>query len=1198
MGRDFVHLHVHTEYSLLDGANRIKDLVTRVKELGMKAIAITDHGVMYGAIEFYKECKKQGIKPIIGCEMYVAPRTRFDKEPNIDERPGHLVLLAKDNEGYKNLAKLVSIAFTEGFYYKPRIDMEVLKKYSKGLVASSACLAGFINRALLADDYEKAKKIANDYIEIFGKDDFYIELQHNGIREQVIANQRLIKLARELGLKMIATNDAHYLKKEDAASHDVLLCIQTGKKVSDVDRMRMGSDEFYIKSPEEVEENFKNLPELLDNTVEIADKCNVEFEFGHTVLPNFDTPYNEAHDIYLKKLGYQGLLNRYFLDEKEKFEIKDIPNQSEIMSDETLNKIQEFVEKEHKEMYDRMEYELGVVNKMGYTDYYLIVWDFIKFAKDSDIPVGPGRGSGAGSLVAYCVEITDIDPLKYSLIFERFLNPERVSMPDFDIDFCYERRQEVIDYVCRKYGDDHVAQIITFGTLAARGVIRDVARVLNIPYSKADIISKNVPMELHMTLDKALEMNPELRKMYDEEPEVKSIIDISKRLEGLPRHASTHAAGVVITKDPVDSYVPLYKSDSIISTQYTMTILEELGLLKMDFLGLRTLTVIKDAVDLVKKNQNIDVKYDEQMNDPKVYKLWCDGNSSGIFQFESGGMTSFMKELKPDCLEDLIAGVSLYRPGPMDQIPRYIKGKNNPAQTEYTHPILEPILNVSYGCMVYQEQVMQIVQNVAGYSLGRADLVRRAMGKKKLDVMAEERKNFIYGLTDEEGNVKIPGAIRNGVDEKSANKIFDEMAEFAKYAFNKSHAACYAVVAYRTAYLKAYYPTEFFAALLNSFLTTQTKITTYINECKKMNIEVLRPDINKSFSKFTVEGDKIIFGLAAIKNVGEAAIESITREREANGKFEDFIDFCKRVSGEDVNKKCIESLIKAGVFDTLESNRNTLLCSFEDILDTISGDKKRAMSGQMNMFDMSQNVAKKEELYQMHQMKELPKKEVLLMEKEMLGLYVSGHPLDNYIQYIDKYSTIKSTDLMLEEFDEVNNKNIEEMDGKEVKIFGIISSVRTKITKNNEIMAFVSLEDLEGTFDLIVFPKTYAQYRSEVYEDNIVQITGRISVKEDEITVIALKITTFENHNYELMMALSDKTKMIQIEIPQDKTEYELQELRNLIKEISNQKGNIDVEMRNKGVSKILPMYIDEKIYENLKNKVGEENIKIVDKNI
>ncbi len=1198
MGHDFVHLHVHTEYSLLDGANRIKDLVARVKELGMKAVAITDHGVMYGAIEFYKECKKQGIKPIIGCEMYVAPRTRFDKEPNIDERPGHLILLAKDNEGYKNLIKLVSIAFTEGFYYKPRIDIECLRKYSKGLIASSACLFGVINRALLADDYEKAKSIANEYIDIFGKEDFYIELQHNGIREQVIANQRLIKLARELGLKMIATNDAHYLKKEDAASHDVLLCIQTGKKVNDVDRMKMGSEEFYIKSPEEVAENFKNLPEVLDNTVEIAEKCNVEFEFGHTVLPNFDTPYNEPHDIYLKKLGYQGLINRYFAEEKEKFDIKAVPEKSEIMSDDTLTQIQEFVESTRKDMYERMEYELGVVNKMGYTDYYLIVWDFIKFAKDSDIPVGPGRGSGAGSLVAYCIEITDIDPLKYNLIFERFLNPERVSMPDFDIDFCYERRQEVIDYVCRKYGDDHVAQIITFGTLAARGVIRDVARVLNMPYSKADIISKNVPMELHMTLDKALEMNPELKKMYDEEPEVKEIIDISKRLEGLPRHASTHAAGVVITKNPVDSYVPLYKSDSIISTQYTMTILEELGLLKMDFLGLRTLTVIKDAVDLVKKNRNVTVEYDEEMNDPNVYKLWCEGNSCGIFQFESAGMTSFMKELKPDCLEDLIAGVSLYRPGPMDQIPRYIKGKNNPSQTEYTHPILEPILNVSYGCMVYQEQVMQIVQNVAGYSLGRADLVRRAMGKKKLDVMAEERKNFIYGLTDEEGKVLIPGAIRNGVDEKSANKIFDEMAEFAKYAFNKSHAACYAVVAYRTAYLKTYYPTEFFAALLNSFLTTQTKITTYINECKKMNIEVLRPDINKSFSKFTVDGTKIIFGLAAIKNVGEAAIESITTERETNGKFVDFIDFCKRVNSEEVNRKCIESLIKAGVFDTLESNRNTLLASFDDILDTISGDKKRALTGQMNMFDMSENVAKKEELYQMRQMKELPQKEILLMEKEMLGLYVSGHPLDNYIKYIEKYSTIKSTDLMFEEFDEVNNKNIEEMDGKEVKVFGIISNVRTKITKNNEIMAFVSLEDLEGTLNLIVFPKTFVQYRSEIYEDNIVQISGRISVKSDEITIIALKIASFENHNYELLMALNDKSKMIQIEIPQDKTEYELQELRNLIKDISNQKGNIDVQMNNKGITKILPMYMDERIYNDLKNKVGENNIKIIDKEV
>ena len=708
MEKDFVHLHVHTEYSLLDGANRIKDLVQKVKELGMKAVAITDHGVMYGAMEFYKECKKNDIKPIIGCEVYTAPRTRFDKEPNVDDKLGHLILLAKNNEGYKNLIKIVSASFIDGYYYKPRVDVELLRKYSDGIICTSACLAGFISRALLDGDYEKAKKQAEEYIDIFGKENFYIELQHNGIDEQVLANQGLIRLARELGVQMIATNDAHYLNREDSYSHEVLLCVQTGKKMTDIDRMRFGSDEFYIKSPEEMYDNFKNLPEVVENTVKLAERCNVEFEFGHTILPNFDTPNNVDHYEFLKQECYKGLDMRY--GERK------------------------------PELVERLEYELSVVKRMGYVDYYLIVWDFIKYAKDNGIPVGPGRGSGAGSLAAYCIGITDIDPIKYNLIFERFLNPERISMPDFDIDFCYERRQEVIDYVCRKYGNDHVAQIITFGTMAARGVIRDVARVLNVPYSKADSISKKVPMELHMTLSKALEMNPELKQMYDEDAEVRKVIEISKRLEGLPRHASTHAAGVVITKDPVDTYVPLYKNDNLISTQYTMTILEELGLLKMDFLGLRTLTVINDAIKLVKYNRNVDVQFDKEMNDPKVYKLWAEGNTSGVFQFESGGMTSFMKELKPDCLEDLIAGVSLYRPGPMDQIPRYIRGKNNPEETEYTHPALEPILNVTYGCMVYQEQVMQIVRDIGGYSLGRADLVRRAMGKKKLDVMAKERQ--------------------------------------------------------------------------------------------------------------------------------------------------------------------------------------------------------------------------------------------------------------------------------------------------------------------------------------------------------------------------------------------------------------------------------------------------------------------------
>ena len=1198
MSQDFVHLHVHTEYSLLDGANRIKELPKRVKELGMNACAITDHGVMYGAIEFYKECKKQGIKPIIGCEVYVAPRSRFQKEPGIDERPGHLILLAKDNEGYKNLAKLVSLSFTEGYYYKPRVDLEILRKYSKGLIASSACLAGFINRALLANDIEKAKKIALEYIDIFGKDDFYIELQHNGIQEQIVANQKLIKLARELGLKMIATNDAHYLKREDAYAHDVLLCVQTGKKLNDMDRLKMGSDEFFIKSPEEMYDNFKNLPEVLENTVEIANKCHVEFEFGHTILPNFDTPFDEKHDIYLKKLSYKGLCKRYLselLDEFEKEKNSQVSPSSEICSDELLEKIVSVVQKKAPQLYERMEYELAAVNQMGYTDYYLIVWDFIKYAKDQKIPVGPGRGSGAGSLAAYCIEITDVDPIKYDLIFERFLNPERVSMPDFDVDFCYERRQEVIDYVCRKYGNDHVAQIITFGTMAARGVIRDVARVLNVPYSRADQISKNVPMELHMTLDKALEMNPDLKRMYEEEPDVKEIIDISKHLEGLPRHASTHAAGVVITKDPVDSYVPLYKGDNIVSTQYTMTILEELGLLKMDFLGLRTLTVIRDAEEMVQKNRGVTVKYDENMNDPKVYELWAEGETLGVFQFESAGMTAFMKELKPDRLEDLIAGVSLFRPGPMDQIPRYIKAKRNPKDTVYTHPILEPILNVTYGCMVYQEQVMQIVRTVAGYSLGRADLVRRAMGKKKLDVMAEERKNFIEGLTDENGNIIIPGAIRNGVDEKSASKIFDEMAEFAKYAFNKSHAACYAVVAYRTAYLKTYYPTEFFAALLNSFLSVQSKITTYINECKRMEIEVLRPDINKSFSKFTVEGNRIIFGLAAIKNVGEAAIDTITKERERGGLFTDFIDFCKRIVSEDVNKKCIESLIKAGVFDSLESNRNQLLCSYEDVIDTIEGDARKALSGQMNMFDTSFNSAEKRStLYQMKPVKELPKREILAMEKEMLGLYVSGHPLKDFERYIEKYSTIKSTDLNVEEESEgaISDDKLA-LDGKEVKFIGIINGVRNKITKNNEIMAFVTIEDLEGEMNLIVFPKTFYEYRSEIYEDNIVQVLGRISVKEDEITVIATKFTKLVEHNYELLSALNGDGRMIEMTIPTGKSEIELNELREFIKKLGSGRGNIRVKMINGERESTLSLMMNEEIYEELKKRVGEDNIKI-----
>ncbi len=848
----------------------------------------------------------------------------------------------------------------------------------------------------------------------------------------------------------------------------------------------------------------------------------------------------------------------------------------------------EFVKNNRKDLYERLEYELSVVNKMGYTDYYLIVWDFIKYAKDSDIPVGPGRGSGAGSLAAYAIDITDIDPMKYNLVFERFLNPERISMPDFDVDFCYERRQEVIDYVCRKYGNDHVAQIITFGTMAARGVIRDVARVLNIPYAKADTISKKVPMEMHMTLDKALEMNPELRIMYDEDPEVKQVIDISKKLEGLPRHASTHAAGVVITKNPVDTYVPLYKNDNLISTQYTMTILEELGLLKMDFLGLRTLTVIKDTIDMVKKNRGIDVKYDENMSDPKVYKLWWDGNTSGVFQFESAGMISFMKELKPDRLEDLIAGVSLYRPGPMDQIPRYIKGKLNPEETVYTHPALEPILNVTYGCMVYQEQVMQIVRDIGGYSLGRADLVRRAMGKKKLDVMAEERKNFIYGVTDENGDVLIPGAIRNGVDEKSANKIFDEMAEFAKYAFNKAHAACYAVVAYRTAYLKTYYKSEFFAALLNSFITSLNKISVYINECKKLGIKIVRPDVNKSFSKFTVDGEDIVFGLAAIKNVGSAAIDSLVYERETNGKYKDFIDFCKRINGTEINKKCIESMIKAGAFDSLGTNRATLLASFEGILDMINSDSKRGLSGQVNMFDMggSENLDN-DEVYSMLKLPEMDKKDLLSQEKDVLGIYVSGHPLDSFADEISKYSNIKSIDL---DFDEETGPASYLIDGQLVKFIGIVNHVKVKITKNNDIMAFVSLEDLYGEITVIVFPKTYVQYKAVLFDDNIVKVEGRLNIKEDEITISALKLQTLSKHEEDYLVGAKER-KSLTINIPEGLSEIELKNLREFIKKISNQKGNMKVTIDNKGNQKEFDMLINERVYKELREMIGEENL-------
>ena len=1163
---NFVHLHIHSEFSLLDGANRIKDLPKRAKELGMDAIAITDHGVMYGAIDFYKACKAEGVKPIIGCEVYVAPRSRFDKEPNIDNKYNHLILLAKNNEGYKNLSKLVSIGFVDGYYYKPRIDLEVLEKYHEGLICLSACLAGSVNQALLNGQNEKAEEIALWHKRVFG-DDYYIEIQNNGIREQVLANQKLIALAKKLDIPLVATNDAHYLKREDAYNHEVLLCIQTGKRMSDIDRMRFETDELYVKSPEEMIEYFKAFPEAIENTVKIADKCNVEFEFGHTILPNYDVPEEfSTHYDYFKRLCDDGIRKRY----------GDNPSQ---------------------EILDREEYELSVIKRMGYVDYFLIVWDFIHYAKTHGIPVGPGRGSGAGSIIAYAIEITDIDPMKYGLLFERFLNPDRISMPDFDVDFCYERRQDVIDYVSNKYGHDHVSQIITFGTMAAKMVIRDVARVLDIPYSEADSLAKMIPNELHITIKKALEQNKELKDRYDSDETVKKVLDIAMGLEGMPRQASTHACGVVITKDPVDTYVPLYVRDNQISTQYIMTTLEELGLLKMDFLGLRTLTVIQDTIDLVKENRGIDVEFDQEMADPKVYKLWHEGKSCGIFQFESQGMTNFMKELKPDCLEDLIAGVSLYRPGPMDQIPRYVKGKLNPGHNEYTHPSLEPILNVTYGCMVYQEQVMQIVRDLAGYSLGRADLVRRAMGKKKLDVMAKEREIFIHGQVDEEGNITVPGCVRNGIDEKSADKIFDEMAEFAKYAFNKSHAACYAVVAYRTAYLKAYYPAEFMAATLNSFLGNLDKIPQYIDECKLLGIEILKPEINKSYTKFTVENGKIRFGLGSIKNVGTVPVNNIVKERNSNGEYKSFTDFCERIADEAVNKKCIESLVKAGAFSEFEQTRSTLLASFESIIDIIQSGKKKGFSGQVSMFDLGTEEQKQElnEMkYTFEEHEEMQNKELLSLEKEMLGIYISGHPLEKLRQQIEIQTNIDT--IKIKEIEEQMSSNINEQemellkqnakpkykDGQNVKYAGIITSIKKKYTKNNKIMAFVTIEDLYGTAEIIVFENAYIKSGKSLVEENIVLVDGRLSIREDDrTTIIANDIKDFAEQ----------QQKIFTLDIT-NATEEQKDKLRGALRYFNGDKNNINVQIKiGEEIKPCGQIYLTEEIEEVFKEILGSENV-------
>lgn len=1072
MNKDFAHLHVHTEYSLLDGFSRVKKLIKRAKELNMSSIAITDHGCMFGVIDFYKTAIKEGIKPIIGCEVYTAARGLRDKDPNYDKYQGHLVLLAKNMEGYKNLIKVVSTSYVEGFYYKPRVDMEELKKHNKGIIALSACLAGDVARALMNRNYEKAKQFAIDYRDIFGEENFFLEIQDHNLPEQKEVNSGLVKLSKETGIPLVATNDVHYVNKEDSKIHDVLMCIQMGKTLNDPNRMRFGSDEFYLKSREEMEELFPYALEAIDNTVKIADMCNVEFDFNTIHLPKYDVPEGYTPETYLRELCFNGLKERY-----------DNP------SDEIL---------------ERLNYELDVIEKMGYVEYFLIVWDFINFSKENNIIVGPGRGSAAGSIVAYTLKITDIDPIKYSLLFERFLNPERISMPDIDIDFCYERREEVIDYVKRKYGDDHVAQIITFGTMGAKAAIRDVGRVLDIGYNKVDKVAKEIPFALGMTIDKALDTNPNLKELYDQDPETKEIINISKQIEGMLRHASTHAAGVVISKNPVDEYVPLYKHQDAITTQFTMTTLEELGLLKMDFLGLRTLTVIRDTLDLIEKNRVIK-NYTEKIDfskmdydDPKVYEMLSSGNTLGVFQLESAGMRSFMKQLRPDNFEDIVAGISLFRPGPMDSIPAYIKNKSNPKDVTYLHEKLKPIMEVTYGCLVYQEQVMQVVRDLGGYSYGRSDLVRRAMSKKKMDVMEEERQYFIHGKFDEDGNLEIAGCIRNGVEEEIANKIFDDMIDFARYAFNKSHAAAYGVLAYETAYLKTYYPVEFMAALITSVMGNTDKVVEYIRECKALEIDVLPPDINKSFSKFSVEGDHIRFGLAAVKNVGVNIINNIIDERESNGLFVDLVDLVKRLDQKDTNKRVIESLIKCGAFDNISENRASLMAGYESLLESVSMDRKKNVQGQISLFDAfgdNEEDSDFQQIYSLPKRQEYEERERLNLEKEVLGMYVSGHPLSQFEKELQEKTSMDNGKLNSLKEEEESYLQMNETD---VIMGGMIVTKTIKTTKRNEIMAFIELEDLYGAIEIVVFPQLLQKYNVILNEDNIIYVKGTLSIKEGE----------------------------------------------------------------------------------------------------
>ena len=1111
---NFVHLHTHTEYSLLDGACRIPKLISRVKELGMDAIAITDHGNMYGVIDFYKEAKKQGIKPILGCEVYTAPRSRFEMEGRQDAEPGHLVLLAENDTGWHNIIKIVSAGFTEGFYYKPRVDLELIREHSEGVIALSACLAGDVARSIMEQNIEKAENYIKSYTEIFGKNNFFIELQDHGIPEQKQVNTHLISLAEKYGLGLVVTNDIHYVNRKDAGFHDILLCVQTNRKVNDENRMKFYSDEFYVKSPEEMASLFPAIAEATENTVKIAERCNVEIEFGNFHLPKFEIPDGSGSFEYLKKLCVSGLKERY-------------PDSYQSLS-------------------ERLSYELDTINNMGYVDYFLIVWDFIRFAKENGIMVGPGRGSAAGSLVSYVLRITDVDPVKYSLIFERFLNPERVSMPDIDIDFCIERRQEVINYVIEKYGEKSVSQIITFGTMGAKQAIRDCARALDVPYADADKIAKLIPNELKMTIDKALSEGGELKQLYDEDETVQKVIDAAKEVEGMVRHCSVHAAGVVICEGDVTNFVPLSKNGDAVTTEFVKDTVEEMGLLKMDFLGLRNLTIIRDALAMIKQDTGEEINLaDIDYNIEGVYQMLAAGNTDGVFQLESRGMRSFIRELKPKNLEDIIAGISLFRPGPMDQIPAYIKNKNNPEGITYKHPLLKPILDVTYGCMVYQEQVMEICRNLGGYSFGRADLVRRAMSKKKFDVMEQEAKNFVYGITDENGNVTLSGAIRNGVPEDVAISIFDEMIEFANYGFNKSHAACYAFIAYWTAYLKYKYPLHFMAALLSSVLSDSAKIYQYITDCERMEIKVLPPDINSSYDGFTVVDGNIRFGLGAIKNVGLNVVASIVEERK-NAPFADFTDFAERMQGRDLNKRTVESLIRAGAFDSLPHSRAQLLEAFERILDRLTNEKKGNAAGQLSLFGDVLN----EKPNDYKDIPELSMKEILSMEKEMLGLYVSGHPLESYADKVSKIPHITCGDISAAQAEDADAKV---KDGERVTFIGILSGRKDKVTKTGSTMTFLNMEDTFGGIETVVFSTLFAKTKHILNENAPHVIRGRLDINEQEAKIIADDISLLEDTPIPSVATPSNQKLYLKFALGKD---FLLPQVKDIL---AKHKGNVPV---------------------------------------